>query len=229
MIGVVIPALTGLGGVALATLYWRRQLRSVERGVATSAEWDRLVDEFETDGGDAEATALLNSAASKADVPPEGLPERIDERTEKLRDRRSRIESMREGWVATYWRALETEAAADTPRVVPVVLDGGTHDDARAFAIHALETDDEVVLAVGRTDGAFAVGISESLVESREVRADDIAAAIAAAAGGGAGGTATLATGGTGDTEALIETVEASAQRLQEGLESGTIEPTELA
>jgi alanyl-tRNA synthetase len=141
--------------------------------------------------------------------------------TEKIRDLQSRIESMREGWVGTYWQGLESDADAGPPRVVTVTLDGGTHDDARAFAIHALETEGEVVLAVGREDATVAVGVNESVTERFGVRADEVVRTVAGQAGGGGGGTESLATGGGEDTDRLVAAVSAYRSSVRERRDSG--------
>jgi len=210
----VIPiwgaAACGIGGFVVASAYWRRRLRAVEQSRETSAAWDR---EFGGDAEnkptmDAEQLSTLSRAAAAADVPPEELPEQIESRSDKIRNLQSQIESMRDGWVETHWEALAEDAALDSPHVVAVDLLGGVHDDARAFAIHALETEGEVVLAVGRDDGTFAVGVHSSMVDQFDVRADDIADAIASEAGGGAGGMESLATGGADDPETLAAAVD---------------------
>lgn len=230
MIPVWSAVAAGICGAAVASLYWHRRLRTVEQSLETSAMWDEKIVPEATGSGTAggEEASLLNQAASAADVPPENLPERIGERTEKIRDLKSRIESMRDGWVESYWRALEQDTETETPRVVTVDLHGGIHDDARAFAIHALETEDEVVLAVGRADATFAVGVNESMTEQFGIRADEIADTVATEAGGGGGGMESLATGGGEDVDSLLTAVEACQASVRERLhgEADAIETT---
>jgi len=134
-----------------------------------SAAWDEeVVPEVSGAGSAAEERSLLERAACAADVPPEELPDRVEQLSGKIRDLQSQIESMRDGWVETYWQGLERDLDPEPPRVVAVTLDRGTHDDARAFAIHALETEGEMVLAVGRADATVGVGVNESVTERED-------------------------------------------------------------
>jgi alanyl-tRNA synthetase len=216
-----IAVLAGLVVFLAINAYWWNRLRAVERGQRTSEEWDEAIDgqQFVAGTVDTEREALLNRAAAKADVPPEELPQRIDEFDDKIRDLRSRIEKMRSGWVSTYWRALADEAVdLTTPHVVVVALEDGVHDDARAFGIHAMEQDREVVIAVAHADETFAVGVSESLTDEFGVTADGIANELTEGMAGGAGGMESLATGGVEDVDALSEAVAEYRPQLEAAL-----------
>jgi alanyl-tRNA synthetase len=224
--------LAGVATFSLINAYWWKRIRTVERSKNTSEEWDEAIEsqQFATGTADSEREALLNRAAAKADVPPEDLPQRIDVFDEKIRDLQLRIEEMRAGWVSTHWRALDEEPIdLMNPHVVVVDLEGGEHDDARAFGIHAMEQDQEVVIAVAHADEAFAVGVSEPLTDQFGVTADEIANELTAGIAGGGGGTDTIGGGNVEDVDALSKAIAEYRPELEATLERqpGSSEPSE--
>lgn len=214
--------LTGTVGFLTINWYWWNRLRTVETSLDTSKAWDDLFGERwnSTETVTSSRISHLNRAAEKANVPPEELPERIDEFDGRIRDLQSRIEKMREGWTSTYWQALTSEHVDLTePHIVIVDLEGGVHEDARGFAIHAMEQDQEVVIAVARSDATFAVGVSKPLADRFEIAANDIANDLIEEVNGGAGGMKLLATGGVESTNSLLEAVAAYCPTLEATLD----------
>jgi len=206
-----LVALGALFAVAVTNGYWWRRLRTVESGLETSREWDERVATNDTgrDVIDSRQMSLLNRAAEKADTTPEDLPETVEMLDEKRREFRTRVKKLRTEWVSSYWEALTRSGIeTDRPHVVTIDLGRATYDDARAFAKHAQDAGQEVVVAVARSDDTFAVGVSEELAEQFDISADDIATAIATEEDGNAGGTATFAGGSVPDADRLCDRVD---------------------
>jgi len=189
-----------LGGLVVAlagtNVYWRRRLSRVREGLLVTMEWEADA----SDGGkpteaiDPSTRLAIEDAADTAGVPVEDLAERIETYEERASERASRIERLQEAWVASWWEAAAREpVVTEGPRVVTLGVDAGGHDVVRRFAIHAMESENEIVIAFDRSSGDFAVGASENVATL--TGADGIAEGIVAEAGGGGGGSDQLATG----------------------------------
>lgn len=227
-------------GVALlaSQVYWWRRLRRVSDAVATSERREQRIsgrqDTHSDEESDAENggsaspadvaahpdgerqsranAATLHRAAERADCPPEELPERVEALRERIRERENEIDRLRREWARSWWRARQRDPVDDEQRVVVVRLPDATTDDVKAFADCARERDDEIALVVGESEGTFAVSVGDALADAYS--AADIADDVVDVAGGGAGGSATFATGGGTDPDALDEAIEQVRDRL---------------
>lgn len=210
-----------LVGLAAANLYWRRRLASVREGLRTAEEWE---ERGRTDGGsDATREATLRiaaqDAADTAGVPVEELPERVETYEEQARAHTKELERLHDAWVESWWEAATREPVpVDGPRVVTVGVAAGGHDVVRTFAIHAMEVEDEVVVAFDRASGAFAVGASGNLTHL--LGADEVADRIVAEAGGGGGGGYEQLATGKAPAEAIDGAVDAVTSGLEGALDA---------
>jgi len=227
-------ALFGTLAVVLTNGYWWQRLRTVESGLKTSYEWDERAATDDASGSvtDSRQVSLLNRAAENADTTPEALPETVEMLDAKRRELRTRLEKIRTEWVSLCWEALTREGLeTDRPHVVRVNLGRVTYDDARAFATHAQDAGQEVVVAVARSDDTFAVGVSEDLVDQFAVSAEDIAAAIVAGENGDGGGTETFAGGSVPDADRLCGRIDDYLPDLDSRLagQTGSLESVDVS
>lgn len=200
--------------LVVTNLYWRRRLAAARDGLRHTIEWEATGATTKDPTGTVDPSLQLavKEAAETAGVPVEELPERVETYEKQRRKRGKEIERLREAWVDSWWAVAERSLPRNEPRVVTVGIDAGGHEVVRAFAIHALETDDEIVLGYDRSSGAFAVGVSEGFDHwSAAEIAGDI---VEHAPSGGGGGHQQLATGKI-PPDAVADAVEAVSTELE--------------
>jgi len=206
----VVGFLAAIGTAVVASVYWRRRLGRVRRGILASRERDERVQTTTTP----REGMVLQKAAAKAECEPEDLPERIEEFRRNLADKERTLKRTRRTW-ASAWRDACEHAPAETerPRVASVELEGGTIDDATALVGETQQPPQEIVIITARGDDTVVVGVGEGLREV--VTATEILDDVLAIAGGDGGGTDALATGGGAEYAALREAVAEVVPRVE--------------
>jgi alanyl-tRNA synthetase len=149
---------------------------------------------------------VLREAASRLNVGPSEVGERVDKLLAEIKDLRGELDAQRREHALSEAGAL---AATAVNGVVVAQRDGFGNDDLRSLAIATRDAlGSGIVGLVGVTpDGekaAVAVAVSKDLVE-RGVTAGDIAADAAKALGGGTGRGADVVAGGGPNASAVDE------------------------
>jgi alanyl-tRNA synthetase len=165
--------------------------------------------------------ALLTSAASSLRVPPETVPEAVDELRGRVREleRAARAGSAGNGAIDIE-RLASGAAELDGARVLATTLEGldGKALLEIADRLRAKLGDAAIVLgsaAEGRVD--LIASVAPSLV-ARGVRADEIVKLAAEEVGGGGGGRDTLARAGGRDAAKLPDAIEAAQRAIEAAL-----------
>lgn len=216
---VTVILVGGLGAALIGTnLFWRRRIRAVENGFTVLQEWEAKKGNHGCGEVESDELLALQEAAKLAGVPPQGLPERIEKYDEQVRQREHEIKQLQDAWVDSWWDAATRRVVpTDGPRIVTLRINTGGRAVVREFAIHAMESEDEMVVAFDAGNGTFAVGASENVAPIAS--ADEVAEQIANNAGGGAGGSEQLATGGGAAPEAIGEAIDMVAADVEHRLE----------
>jgi alanyl-tRNA synthetase len=165
--------------------------------------------------------ALLTSAASSLRVPPETVPESVDELRGRVREleRAARAGSAGNGAIDIE-RLASGAAELDGARVLATTLEGVDGKALLEIAdrLRAKLGDAAIVLgsaAEGRVD--LIASVAPSLV-ARGVRADEIVKLAAEEVGGGGGGRDTLARAGGRDAAKLPDAIEVAQRAIEAAL-----------
>ncbi len=165
--------------------------------------------------------ALLTSAASSLRVPPETVPEAVDELRGRVREleRAARAGSAGNGAIDIE-RLASGAAELDGARVLATTLEGVDGKALLEIAdrLRAKLGDAAIVLgsaAEGRVD--LIASVAPSLV-ARGVRADEIVKLAAEEVGGGGGGRDTLARAGGRDAAKLPDAIEVAQRAIEAAL-----------
>ena len=165
--------------------------------------------------------ALLTSAASSLRVPPETVPEAVDELRGRVREleRAARAGSAGNGAIDIE-RLASGAAELDGARVLATTLEGVDGKALLEIAdrLRAKLGDAAIVLgsaAEGRVD--LIASVAPSLV-ARGVRADEIVKLAAEEVGGGGGGRDTLARAGGRDAAKLPDAIEVARRAIEAAL-----------
>jgi alanyl-tRNA synthetase len=210
--------------VFVTNVWWWGHTRTVRKALTTSQKRDERIagqnrrsarDANESGVGTATATqTTLAEAATRADCPPEELPDRIQQFQERIADLEDENDRLRDAWAQSWFDLFDTQSTTgDWPLVVQVDLKDGTTAVAQAFADVAQNSGYDVVIVAAYADGAVTATVDESVHD--QITADAIIDDIVAAAGGGGGGSAGFATGGGCDPERLSNAIKKTAGRLE--------------
>jgi len=189
-----------VGVLAVNYLYWQHRLDKAVSSVCESYQYDT---EYSYPSRESRTSRPLLRAAENAGVPPEELPEWVEQQDERIAELTSQPEKIRQRWTNAWWRAAQMEAVdPSSPRELVVVSDGFEMDDVAELAKLTVQQERVVAFIGTSRDGSFAVTVGEERRDKHS--ATELAERVTREHGGGAGGSESLATGRT-ESENLRE------------------------
>ncbi len=171
-----------------------------------------------------ERDAILEEAAAVLKAPVDGLPRRIEQLAQELKDLRRQLEKARAGVAAdVVGELLSAAVSVDGIRVVAAEVDVETSDELRALGDRLRERiGSGAAIVAGRSEErvAFVAVVTDDL-PGRGVRADRLVREIAAMTGGSGGGRPHMAQGGAGDPDRVADALERAPEIVRSLLAKG--------
>ncbi len=172
-----------------------------------------------------ERDAILEEAAAVLKAPVDGLPRRIEQLAQELKDLRRQLEKARAGVAAdVVGELLSAAVSVDGIRVVAAEVDVETSDELRALGDRLRERiGSGAAIVAGRSEErvAFVAVVTDDL-PGRGVRADRLVREIAAMTGGSGGGRPHMAQGGAGDPDRVADALERAPEIVRSLLAKGS-------